>query len=68
MSRDDFTTSKLAPDNNTKAPNPPNDVVETKPEVVNIVNILSAKIEDSNQTLGNHSKTVWPRDVAWSWS
>ena len=48
MSRDDFTTTKLAPDNNTKAPDPPNNVEETKQGVENIVNILSAKIVYSN--------------------
>ena len=40
MSRDDFTTTKLAPDNNTKAPDPPNVVEDTKQGVVNVVNYI----------------------------
>ena len=60
VSQDDFTTTKLAPDNNTKAPDPPNDVEETKQGVINVVDILSEKIVDSNKTHGNHSKTMWP--------
>ena len=39
MSRDDFTTSKLAPDNNTNTTEPPNNVEEAKPEGVNLADI-----------------------------
>ena len=64
---DDFTTSKLAPDNYTEIPEPPNIVEEAKDKgVVNLVDILSAKMMNSNKKHSNHSKTVWPRDVAWS--
>ena len=43
MSRYDLTPTKLAPDNNTKAPDPPNDVVETKLGVVNVVEYIICK-------------------------
>ena len=44
MSRYDFTTTKLAPDNNTKAHDPPNDVEDTKQGVVNIENYIISYI------------------------
>ena len=40
VSRDDLTTTKLAPDNNTKTHDSPNDVEETKQGVVNIANYI----------------------------
>ena len=45
MSRDDFTTSKLAPDNKTKAPDPPDDVEDTKQGVVNVVKYIIHKVD-----------------------
>ena len=40
MSQDDFTPINLAQDNNTKAPDPPNNVVETKQGVVNVADYI----------------------------
>ena len=44
VSRDDFTNTKLAPDNNANTADPPNNVVETKDKgVVNVVEYIVRK-------------------------
>ena len=43
VSQDDLTPTKLAPDNNTKAADPPKDVVETNKDVDNGVKYIISK-------------------------
>ena len=44
VSRDDFTPTNLAPDNNTKALDPSKDVVETKQGVENVAEYIISEV------------------------
>ena len=44
MSQDDFTPTKLAPDNNTKASDPPNNIEGTKQGVENVAEYIISEV------------------------